>query len=117
MRNHQIFSGILLGAALLTSASCAKPITSTGSGVPAESLRMASSVYADFAKMLSTDPKDNEFTKFASDPSNYHVTIVEDESGFIYVFHLDNFHGRPMLDGRVTYRVSKDGKVELKGKI
>jgi len=102
---------------MLMLVSCANRNAVPSKDFSAESLRMGGVVYADFEKMLSAEPKDNDFTKFASDPLNYRVIVTDDGDGFIYTFFPKDYHGRQTMDGRVTYRASKDGHVELKGKL
>lgn len=116
MRIRQITMSLLVGAAILGSVSCKRFHGPPVSGMPADCLRMASVVYTEFAKTVSSGPKDDEFNKFASDPSNYLVTVIEDGNGCRYSFHLKNYRGRPVIDEGLIYKASNDGRVERTGR-
>lgn len=117
MRMDKKVAAVSLFFLVVVLASCARNHASPSKSFPAESLKYASSVYASFAAMLSADPRDNDFTRFAADPSNYDVVIREDGDGFLYEFSLRDYRGRKVLDGNVIYRVSKAGEVKLQRKL
>jgi len=96
-------------------SSCTTTSSHKGNGVPAESMKMAGVVYKKFQKLLESEPKDSDFERFVTNPKNYRVFIKEINSGFIYTFGPNYYHGKPVLDGVVTYKVTEDGKVELQG--
>ena len=70
-------------------ASCAKDAPCPSGGLPAASLKSAGLVYAEFSKRLSSEPRDNDFTKFASDPSNYKVVVTKYNDAFVYTFFIE----------------------------
>lgn len=108
--------GLVLLTGCIVLSCCAKPEVST-SKIPAASLKYASAVYSKFESELRNDPKDNDFVKFASDPRNYNTTIVTGSHSVTFIFTLNPYHGRRALDGRIKYRVSESGKIELDGKL
>lgn len=117
MKKSFAISIALSGLVAATTLSCSRMTVEPCREFPVEALRVAGPVYSAFDSMLRREPKDNDFVRFSSNPENYKVVVTSDGDGFVFVFSLNSYRGRQVLDGSVTYRVTKDGRVSLMGKL
>lgn len=114
MKWYSSVSLLLFLIIVLSSAtSCTRNNAQDVEKIPAVALKGAGAVYSTFTDYLSKGPRDNDFTKFASNPENFTVSIRDRGDKFVYTFVLRPYHGGPVLDGMISYSLSKeDGKIE-----
>jgi hypothetical protein len=91
----------------LAMTACAKQNTTASQHISAEALKPAAAVYAKFIDSIHQTPVDNDFVRYASDSKNYDLTIVESSDYYYYSFYLRPYNSRPVLDGRVVFRVQR----------
>jgi hypothetical protein len=97
----------------LCIASCARNNTQEAGKIPAAALEGAGPVYSAFIDYLNKGPHDNDFTRFASNPKNFTVSIKDHGDRFVYTFVISQYRGGPVLDGMISYSWSKgSGKIE-----
>jgi len=108
----KIFIILLLSAITALASSCHESEKVFDDHLSATSLKGGGIAYTEFERLLGKGVIDNEFTKFANNPDNYKVVIKEDSDNFTYVFSLNPYQGRAVLDGTITLTVNKkDWKV------
>lgn len=110
MKIQQIIIYAIAAIALsVLIASCRNTASVATQRMPAGALQAGSSVYAQFIQVLKKSPTDNDFSRFASDPSNYDVTVLVNSDHYVYTFSMKPYRGRDVLDGRLFFEASKDG--------
>ena len=114
MRLH---SGALLLLLPLAGAffatSCAHNNSQVTEKIPVLALKGGGDVYFNFIDYLNKGPHDNDFTKFASDPENFTVSIIDRGDRFVYTFTLKPYHGGSVLGGPISFSWSKkDGEIK-----
>lgn len=114
MRLHSsVLLPLLLVTGIFSATSCARSDSQGTERIPAVALKGGAAVYSAFIDYLNKGPRDNDFTRFASNPENFTVSIGDRGDKFVYTFILKSYHGDPVLGGPISFSWSKeDGKIE-----
>lgn len=75
---------------------------------PVKELRAGCAALAQFAKDLQAQPPENDFQRFAALPDSYTFVVRESPDSYTFYFGLKSFHGRPVIDEGIAYKVDKD---------
>lgn len=107
MRLHSSALLILLPVVgILCVTSCARNESQKLEKIPALALKGGGVIYSNFVAYLNKGPRDNDFTKFASSPENFTVSITDRGDRFVYTFILKPYRGGSVLGGpRRTFAI------------
>jgi hypothetical protein len=114
MRLHSsVLLLLLLATGIFSATSCAHGDSQVTEKIPVVALKGGGVVYSAFIDYLNKGPRDNDFTKFASNPENFTVSILDRGDKIVYTFILKSYHSGPVLGGPISFSWSKkDGKIE-----
>ena len=73
----------------------------------ARALQAGSIAFQTFANELAAEKVGNDFQKFGASTDNYDVVFRESEETFSFTFRLRPYRGGPVMDGVLTYEISK----------
>lgn len=98
---------------ILCVTSCARGDPQKAEKIPAGALKRGGAIYSNFTAYLNKGQRDNDFTKFASSPENFTVSITDRGDRFVYTFILKPYRGGAVLGGPISFSwFKKDERIE-----
>lgn len=108
-----LFVAVILSTASYTRSNSQVTEKQEAEKVPALALKAGVAVYSNFVDYLNKEPLDNDFTRFASNPANFTVSIADKSDRLVYTFVLNAYRKGPVLDRPISFSWSKaDGKIQ-----